>query len=208
VAKEFLAAASTFRLGAVYDLVVNTGLRRGEVSGLRWEDVNFDKREVIPRVQLTEVGGHVIEGPIKTEAGQDRVISLNDATVDALMAWKLQQESDRDVWQGLWVDSGRVFTMENGRALRPAYVTHAFDAIVKKAKLSVITFHGLRHLHASLLLNAGVPIAVVSKRLGHSTISVTVDLYGHLMRDADRQAADAVSLMLENGSAHKSLTNG
>jgi integrase len=87
--------------------------------------------------------------------------------------------------------------MEDGRALRPAYVTRTFDAIVRKAKLPHITFHGLRHLHASLLIAAGVPLAIVSKRMGHTTLAVTVDLYGHMLRDIDRQAADAVSTLLK-----------
>jgi integrase len=71
-----------------------------------------------------------------------------------------------------------------------------FDTYVAQAELPDIRFHDLRHLHASLLINGGVPLAVVSKRLGHSTIAVTVDLYGHLLRDAKRDAAQAASSML------------
>jgi integrase len=89
-----------------------------------------------------------------------------------------------------------VFTYENGEELRPDGVTKVFDRAVREAGLPKIRFHDLRHLHASLLIAAGVPLAIVSKRLGHSTIAITVDLYGHLLRDANRDAATAAAAML------------
>ena len=98
------------------------------------------------------------------------------------------------------------YTYEDGRQLRPEHVSRVFDTMVEKAKLRDIRFHDLRHLHSSLLIAAGVPIAVVSKRLGHSTIAVTVDLYGHLLRDANRQAAEAVGNPLTTAAEHTALT--
>jgi integrase len=196
-AAAFLRAAAQHRLGALFELEVRTGLRRGELCGLRWEDVNLEEREITARVQLTQVGGDVVEGVIKTDAGQDRVISLDDVAVRALVAWKLHQEIERAEAGAAWQETGRVFTMEDGRELRPAYASRLFDKIVSSTELPDIRFHDLRHLHASMLISKNVPLAVVSKRLGHSTIAVTADLYGHLMRDANRAAANAVSDLLK-----------
>ncbi len=198
-AKVFLAEVAKHRLGALFELEVRTGLRRGEICGLRWSDVDLEARELIARVQLIQLGGDVEETAIKTDAGQDRVVSLDDEAIGALMAWKMRQEIDRDKWGAAFVDSGRVFTYEDGSQLRPAHVSRVFDTVVERAELPDIRFHDLRHLHASLLIAAGVPLAVISKRLGHSTITVTVDLYGHLLRDANRQAAEAASELLRAG---------
>jgi integrase len=202
-ANAFLAAVEPHRLGVMFEVEIRSGLRRGELCGLRWSDVDLVRRELVARVQLTQIAGQVIEGPIKTSAGQDRAVSLDDAAIGALMAWKLQQDQERDEAGSAYQESGRVFTYEDGRQLRPAYVSRLFDTVIENAKLRDIRFHDLRHLHASLMIAEGVPLAVVSKRLGHSTIAVTVDLYGHLLRDANRQAAEAAGNLLARSSAHK-----
>ncbi|MGN6763145.1 MAG: tyrosine-type recombinase/integrase [Leifsonia sp.] len=205
----FLKAASSHRLGALFEMEVRTGLRRGELCGLRWADVDLVNAEIFARVQLTQVASVVAEGPIKTSAGQDRVIALDQQAVGALMMWRLQQDAEREKWgQAAYTESGRVFTYENGEQLKPDYVSGLFDSIVAKAGLRDIRFHDLRHIHASMLIAKNVPLAVVSKRLGHSTISVTSDLYGHMLRDANRQAADAVSEMLASVDEHTALTRG
>ncbi|WP_158862013.1 site-specific integrase [Leifsonia sp. AG29] len=201
LANTFLTAAGGHRLGAMFELEVRTGLRRGELCGLRWSDVDFDNRELHARVQLSQVRGKVAEGPIKTESGQDRTVSLDSEAIGALMVWKLRQDMERDAWGADYVESGRVFTYENGEQLRPDHVSRVFASLVAKAELPKIRFHDLRHLHASLLIAAGVPLAVISKRLGHSTISITSDLYGHLLRDANRDAAEAASSLLQRAAS-------
>jgi integrase len=202
VANVFLQKAAEYRLGPLFELAVHSGLRRGEICGLRWSDVDLDRRELAVRVQLTQLSSGTLEGPIKTDEGQDRVVSLGDEAVEALMVWKLRQDMERDALGRAYVESGRVFTYETGQQLLPQYVTRTFLSIAEAAGVPRIRFHDLRHLHASLLIAAGVPLAVISKRLGHTTISVTSDLYGHLLRDANRQAAEAVSALLANPSAH------
>jgi len=203
-AARFLEAAASHRLAPLFETAVHTGLRRGELCGLRWEDVSFVDRELIVRVQLISVGGKVSEGSVKTDSGQDRRVSLDDGLMKILTTWKLQQDDERERWAEAYEDSGRVFTYENGRQLRPDHVSRSFDRVVAGAELTKIRLHDLRHLHASLLIAAGVPLAIVSKRLGHSTISITADLYGHLLRDANREAAEAAASMLlpKNPSAH------
>jgi len=194
--RAFLDAAAAWRLGVVYELAVFSGLRRGELAGLRWVDVDFTRRELTVRQQRVQVGKTVLEGNVKTDSGQDRRVSLGSEAIGALVAWQIRQDSEREQWGAAYEDSGYVFTYENGKPLRPAYISRTFDVIVEKSGLPDIRLHDLRHEHASLLLAGGVDIAVVSKRLGHSTIAVTSDLYSHLLTDANRAAADAAELML------------
>ena len=99
-------------------------------------------RELVPRVQLTQVAGDTFEGPIKTEAGQDRVVS-DDEAIGALIGWNLTQDQERDAWGDAYVESGRIFTYENGRQLRPAHVSRVFDTLVTKSGLRDIRFHDL-----------------------------------------------------------------
>lgn len=195
-AAQFLAAVAQLRLAPLFHMAVHTGMRRGELCGIRWEDVSFTERELVVRVQLTSIGGKVSEGAIKTDSGQDRRVSLDDSLMDTLTTWKLRQDGEREKWGPAYEDSGRVFTYENGRQLRPDLVSQVFGRVVKESKLTRIRFHDLRHLHASLLIAAKVPLAIVSKRLGHSTIAITADLYGHMLRDANREAAEAAASML------------
>ena len=206
VVNVFLDKAGGHRLGPLFELDVHTGLRRGEICGLRWSDVDIDRRELTVRVQLTQLSSGALEGPIKTDEGQDRVVSLGAEAVEALMLWKLRQDMERHTWGSAYVESGRVFTYQDGSQLLPQYVSRTFIALAKAAAVPKMRFHDLRHLHASLLITAGVPLAVISKRLGHTTISVTSDLYGHLLREADQQAADAMSALLANPSVRTLLT--
>lgn len=192
----FLDLVTEHRIGAAFELAVFTGMRRGELAGLRWADVNLSGREVIVRQQRVQVGKTVVEGAVKTDAGQDRRVSLGGEAVGALIAWKLRQDAERTAWGAAYVDSGYVFTRADGTPLRPAYLSRVFETLTEKTDLPPSKLHGLRHVHASLLLSAGIPTAVVSKRLGHATIAITSDLYSHLLVDANRAAADAAESML------------
>lgn len=194
--RAFLDFAGRSRLSPVFEVAVFTGLRRGELAGLRWVDIDFTRRELVVRQQRVQVGGAVVEGAVKTGAGQDRRVSLGSEAVGSLMAWKLRQDEERELWGAAYVDSGQVFTYEDGRPLRPEFISRSFETLVAQSGLPRMSFHDLRHEHASLLLSGGVDIAVVSKRLGHSTISVTSDLYSHLLSDANRSAAEAVESVL------------
>lgn len=202
--REFLDFATKQRLGALFELAIFTGMRRGELAGLRWVDVDFTRRELIVRQQRVQIGKTVVEGAVKTDSGQDRRVSLGSEAIGALVAWKLKQDEEAETLRVVYEASGYVFTYEDGRPLRPALISRVFDTLVTASKLPHMRFHDLRHEHASLLLSGGVDIAVVSKRLGHSTIAVTSDLYSHLLSDANRAAADAAESMLppKGGYAH------
>ena len=106
------------------------------------------------------------------------------------------QDADRRDWGDRWCGEQWVFTREDGAPLLPQFVTKRFEVAVRRAALPAMTFHGLRHQHASLLIAQGVELAIVSKRLGHSSIAITNDLYSHLLKDANRQAAEAAEALV------------
>ncbi len=193
---KFLDSVGSHRLGVLYELAVFSGLRRGEVTGLRWADIDVSKRVLTVRTQRVQVGGSVVEGKPKTKAGEDRRVDLGERSIGALMAHRLSQELEREEWGEAYEDDGLVFAKENGAALLPQYVTRTFDALVARAGVRRVKFHDLRHTAASLMLSSGVDIAIVSKRLGHSSLGVSADVYSHLIGNAGRSAADAAESLV------------
>ncbi|WP_434993467.1 site-specific integrase [Arthrobacter sp. Ld5] len=195
-AGTFLDAIAEHRLGALFEVAILSGMRRGELCGLRWQDVDLVARRLVVRVQLVQVGKDVLEGTIKTEAGQNPVVALSDRAVAALMAWQFKQVEEREQWGEAYVETGRVFTYEDGRQLRPAYPSKLFELTVAKLGLPPMRFHDLRHLHASLMLASGQDLAIVSKTMGHSNSQITRDLYAHMVGDAARNAAEGAASLL------------
>ncbi|WP_028265198.1 site-specific integrase [Arthrobacter sp. MA-N2] len=184
------------RLAALFEVAILSGMRRGELCGLRWQDLDLPGRRLVVRVQLVQVGKVVVEGTIKTDAGQDRVVALSDRAVAALIAWQFQQQQERQTWADAYTESGRVFTYEDGRQLRPGYVSKLLELMVTKAGLPMMRLHDLRHLHASLMLASGQDLAIVSKSMGHSNSQITRDLYAHLVGDAARNAVEGAASLL------------
>lgn len=201
----FLDTAAGHRLGALFEVAVFTGLRRGELLGLRWEDVDLVGSEIVVKRSRGTSG----EGPTKTKAGRRRV-ALDDRAIGAIGSWQNVQEADALDWGTDYKRSGYVFTYADGEPLKPQYVTRLFARIRKAAELPEMTFHGLRHQQASLQLEAGTPLAVVSKRLGHSSISVTADIYSHLLRSTDHEAANNAASLVPSRKvpAHTLHTRG
>jgi integrase len=187
---RFLDIAGEHRLGALFEVAIFTGIRRGALVALEWADVDLAQREI--RIRRD-----------KTDSGKRRV-ALDDRTVGALVAWQIAQAAEREAGGLAYHHSGHVFTMEDGRALKAQYVTRLFDKLRIKAELPKMTFHGQRHQQASLQLAAGTPLAVVSKRLGHSSVSVTADMYSHLLRSTEHDAANnaAALVPVRGASAH------
>lgn len=195
-ALKFLTEAATHRLGPLFELTILTGMRRGELCGLRWIDVDLVARKIVVKTQLVQVGKEIVENDIKTEAGQHRVVPLSDRAVNILLDWQFKQGGERAAWAEAYQDSGRVFTYEDGTQLRPGYPSKAFNYLIGKMGLPHMTFHDLRHLFASIQLKQGTPIGVVSKMMGHSNIQITLDLYSHLIDDTAQVAADAAAAWL------------
>ncbi|VXB26123.1 Integrase [Nocardioides sp. AX2bis] len=194
---QFLDVAGTHRLGALFELVMFTGLRRGEVIGLRWDEhVDLARRELTIRNNRTRTG----DGDTKTAAGRRRV-PLDDRAVGALVAWQIAQAAEALAAGDHYEESGYVFTMEDGRPLKPQYVTRLFEKLRVQAALPRMTFHGQRHQSASLMLASGADLTIVSKLLGHSDTAVTGDLYSHLLSSKAREIVAGASALVPSRRA-------
>ena len=139
--------------------------------GLRWEDIDLDQARLRVVQQIVEVRGRVTFTPPKTKGGV-RTISLDPTTVSVLKAHKARQAAERLAWGEMWVDTGLVFTREDGGPVRPSHATSHFRVMIKKAGLPRFRLHDLRHTSASLGLEAGESLKEVSDRLGHSRIVI------------------------------------
>lgn len=176
-------------------LTAFTGMRRGEVVGLRWQDVSLDGGYLSVRQTITTADdmerGHgmkIVKGTPKS--GKGRRVDLDDETVAVLNAWRLQQAQDRMAMGGKVPDHGLVFTREDGNLAHPDYVSGVFDRLVRAWEGGPrIRFHDLRHTHATISLSSGEPVHVVQQRLGHSSAQITLDIYGHVIPGAGAQAA-------------------
>lgn len=177
--------ATSDRLAALWALMLGTGARRGEALGLRWGDLDLDGGRVTIRRALTTAG---LASP---KSGASRAVDLDPGLVDMLRLHRKRQDEERAEWGAAYDDGGYVFAREDGTPLRPDYVTKALPKLARAAGVPVLHVHGLRHTHAAGLLSAGVPLFVVSRRLGHATYAVTSDTYGHLVPGANRAAAEA-----------------
>ena len=172
-------------------LAVTTGMRRGEVLGLRWKDLDLDKGflQVSQTLEQTRMRGLRAKEP-KSKASQRR-ISLPPMTVHALRRHMTERS---EIFLRLGVgrrNDGLVFLTPEGKPRSPRALTKEFDRLVRRLDIPRITFHGLRHTHITHLLMDGEPIKVVSERAGHASVSITLDVYGHVL--PDRQEALAAN---------------
>jgi integrase len=178
-----------------------TGMRRGEAIGLRWSDVDLENARLAVRRALIPSGREVIVSEPKTIKGR-RVIAIDPGTVEVLKAQAARQLDEQKEWDEAWVETGLVFTAENGAALDPESISRYWRQAVKKSMLPQIRLHDLRHTHATLALQAGIHPKVVSERLGHATISITLDTYSHAIPAMQEEAAALIAgLVFDTGRA-------
>lgn len=193
--RAFLAALRGDRLFALWMLAATTGLRRGELAGLRWIDVDLVTGRLAvraPRV-VSRDGIHTSEP--KTARGR-RVVALDGSTIAALKDWRVAQDKERQVVGSGYKESGLVFTLLDGEPIKPQTVSRWFKAHAERIGLPVIRLHDVRHSYASAALAAGIPAKVVSERLGHATISITLDTYSHVLPGMDAEAASLVAKLI------------
>ena len=190
-AGRFLEAAKADRWSALWVLLVTTGLRPGEAMGLRWADLDGAKL----RIQRVRLPSGEVEEP-KT-ARSRRVVTLPDLAVRALKEHKPRQNAEKLAAGREYEDGGFIFVGTLGRPVEMrSLVRHHFDRIVKAAGLPHLRLYDLRHTHATLLLAAGEHPKVVSERLGHSTVTLTLDTYSHVLPDMQTRAAEKLDAML------------
>jgi integrase len=190
--KVFLETACEDRLEALFVLAIHTGLRQGELLGLKWEDVDLESGTLrVRRTLATTKSGPMLTAP-KTK-GSRRSVKLTQGALDALRSHLKRQLEEIDGAGSLWRENGLVFASETGDPLDRRYLTsRRFKGLLESAGLPEIRFHDLRHTCATLLLTKNVNPKIVSEMLGHATIAITLDTYSHVLPNMRDQAAQAM----------------
>jgi integrase len=185
-------AAKGDRLAALYVLAVTTGLRQGELLGLKWDDVDLEAGTLqVRRTLTTAKGGPQLTSP-KTK-GSRRTVKLPQTALEALRSHLERQLGEIDQAGSLWRENGLIFASESGDPLdRRNVTTHQFKPLLKRAGLPQIRFHELRHTCATLLLSKNVNPKIVSEMLGHASIAITLDTYSHVLPNMQDSAAKAM----------------
>lgn len=184
----------------------STGLRRGEVLGLRWRDVDLERAKIHVAQVLQQVGKKVITKEPKTP-GSRRAVALPTFAVEALRRHRAAQAEQRLALGVPRDDVAFVFADALGEPLKPSNMTKAFERIRVKARVPRVSLHALRHSHASHLLKSGVNPKVVSERLGHSKVNITLDLYSKVLPGLQEEAADITDAAMRTALAQNKTTS-
>jgi integrase len=192
----FLGSVARDRLAGLWRLAFSSGMRRGELLGLRWSDLDLDGATL--SVQQTRIRGAegLVYGSPKTAKGRRR-IALDAATVVALRAHRRAQAAERLLAGSIWHDEDLVFCRADGQPLDPDSVSQSFERLSARAGLPRIRLHDARHTAASLLLAAGVHPKVVQERLGHATIATTLDTYSQVLPGLGEDAAERLAAAID-----------
>lgn len=194
-ARAFLVGTASDDLAALYVLALHTGMRRGELLGLKWGDIDVERGTLAVRRTLVKGPGGLTFGTPKTSAGK-RSIALPGPCVAALRSHRAAQAARRLQLGPAWQDGGMVFDRGEGSPLPPTTLGYAFQHWRKVLELPRIRFHDLRHTAATLMLANGEHPKIVQERLGHSDISMTLNRYSHVSMDMQREAADRLAALL------------
>ncbi len=192
---SFLSLTEGDRLHTAWVVLGTTGLRRGELLGLKWTDIDLDGGQLSVRRALVAVGYETRISEPKTRRGR-RVVSLDQVTVSALRNHRKQQLEERMAWGPAWHDTEFVFTREDGTLNHPSRLSKQFEKLVDQSGLPRIRLHDLRHTHATLALMAGIHPKVVSERLGHANVSITLDTYSHAIPAMQADAAERIAALV------------
>jgi integrase len=202
--QAFLQAAAGHRLFPAFWVLATTGMRRSELLGLRWDDVDLKKARVSVNRGLVAVAYELRESRGKTPNSR-RSIDLDPTTIKVLRAWREWQKVEHEA---AGVESeGWLFTNTDGKPVHPHSISQTFERIANRAGVPRIRLHDLRHTHGTLLIKAGVPVKVVSERLGHGNPAFTIDTYQHVLPGMQAEAARTFEQLIKeqrNGTAGRS----
>jgi len=197
---RFLEFTNTHRLAPLWRLVAMTGLRRGEALGLYWSDVDLDQARIAVRRSLVLVGNRPVLGEPKSVRGR-RTIDLDPETTAQLRRWRGRVLSELGP-ASLGGEDGAapVFVGAEGAALHPANVSRTFAGLVAGTGLPTIGLHGLRHSHATAMLASGISPKIAQERLGHFSVTLTLDTYSHALPGMQREAAVTVASLVDRST--------
>lgn len=194
--ERLLEIAKTTDIYVPIVIAVYTGARRGEILGLNWNNINFEKGyiRIIDNLCATN-NGLIIKQP-KTNNGI-RTIAISNTLIKILKKHKIRQLENKMRLGIHYKDNNMVCCYEDGHLYNPKRFSAKFHELLEKNNLPIIRFHDLRHSHASLLVKLGVQPKEISERLGHSNIGITMDLYSHLYEETDREVADMFDKLIK-----------
>jgi integrase len=194
--KQLINAAKNTKLEIPINLAIALGLRRGEVLGLRWSDIDFDNNLIYITNTLTIAGSEKVFKDPKNE-DSDRVIPAPEELIRLLRIHKKKQLELQVRCGGEYKNiNNLVNTNQEGNEVNPASFSSAFGEFIRKNDLPKVRFHDLRHTNATIMLTNGTQAKVASERLGHSTIKTTMDLYSHVLKDVNMEAAEKINSAL------------
>lgn len=174
------------------------GLRRGEALGLQWKDIDFENKTIsVIRALLPSIGGTPIFHEAKTKTSE-RTIVISDSIIFELEKHRNKQQRYRKLLGNAYKDYDLVTCLNNGSPINPASFSHTFARTLKKHNLRHIRFHDLRHSNATLMLKHNISPKVASERLGHSKINITLDLYSHVLKEMQEEAANKIDNAIFN----------
>ena len=181
---------------AIIYLALDNGARRGEILGLTWDDIDFNKRtlKINKSVQYTTELG-IFEKTTKTQSS-DRVIYLSDKTINILKEYRKEQLENKLKLGSKWENSRRIFTTPLGGDMHPDTPSQILEKIIKKYELKKISFHGLRHTSISLQISSGIQSQIISKRAGHSSVTTTHSIYSHFFDNEFQEVANKMNDIL------------
>lgn len=178
-------------------LAIDSGLRLGELMGLKWTDIDFVKKTLNVTKSNQALSGNGIFTKDPKNRSSIRRIALSDSLIDLLKMYRKWQLEQKFMLANKWIEEGWLFTKWNGRAMYPTTPSQWFRKFLKRHGLPHMRFHALRHLSATLLIALGVPLKNVSSRLGHADIRTTANIYGAALQSVDRQAANKMDQYLQ-----------
>ncbi len=181
---------------AIILLAIDSGCRRGEITGLNWEDIDFEKSTININKATQYVAGYgTFEKSTKTDTS-NRIIYIAPTTMQILRQYKKEQYKQQMLLGSEWKNSKRVFTTDYGEDMHPDRPYKILKQIIKKYNLKDITFHGLRHTSISLQINSGIQTQIISKRAGHSNVSITHNIYSHFFDNEFKDVANKMDTFL------------
>lgn len=173
--------------------VLLTGMRRGELCGLNWDDVDFEKKKIYIQRSYSEQPRHGVKLKGTKTVGSTRLITIPDILVEELKVYKKWYDEQRELWGDAWIESGSVFIQKDGKRVHPANIKLWVSKTCVLAGIKHFSVHSLRHTNITLQIMAGVPVTTVAGRAGHVKTSTTTDTYAYYIQSSDKSAAQTLN---------------
>lgn len=195
---DFLKFTKHSRYHPVYFLAAYTGMRKGEIVGLTWDDIDFEEKTININKTLYKARDEYLLQEPKTK-GSVRTIYIDDDIIRVLKKQKVKQNLERLRYGGVYKEHNMVFAQETGEFVNTQGVNGLFTRFINQMGLPRIRFHDLRHTHATILLQMGVNPKIVAERLGHSTVQITLDTYSHVLPSMKKDLTEQFASTMKRG---------